>query len=64
MVSTMKAKKQIRKIQKKTVKKIAKKAVQKPVEEVVVENDEDLRMILNKGDFDKYELDAYLNELG
>lgn len=64
MVNTMKAKKVLKKIQKKTEKKDVKKAVQKSVEQVLVENDEDLRMILNKGDFDKYELDAYLNELG
>ncbi|MBI4441008.1 hypothetical protein HY639_02470 [Candidatus Woesearchaeota archaeon] len=47
-----------------------KKAVKKPVKKAVVlqeqaplETDEDLRTILNKGDFDKYELDAYLNDL-
>lgn len=64
MVGIMKGKKVTKKMQKKIVKKMVKKVVQKPVEQVVVENDEDLRMILNKGDFDKYELDAYLNELG
>lgn len=29
----------------------------------MTENDEDLRSIMNKSDFDKYELDAFLNEL-
>jgi len=46
-------------------KSFQKKILKKSIAELPLpENDEDLRMILNKGDFDKYELDAYLNELG
>ncbi len=53
---------------KKIKKKIMKKAKPKvkPImleaEATPQESDEDLRTILNKSDFDKYELDNYLND--
>ncbi len=52
-----------KKTRKKNIKPVKKaKPNVKPVVLAQVEEDEDLRTILNKSDFDKYELDNYLND--